>query len=73
LNINQINSFILARTNEHKILFETLGETESCLKYIRSHEIIEFLNYIICNFMDLDYLRIKNLFKKVFRIIKNIL
>ena len=119
MNTNQINSFILARTNEHKIILETLGEIEFCLKFTSRDEIInslqkiienfqieiehhhcleeevifssaleaisgkkiistiqklqkqhgevektiEFLNYIICNFKDLDYLKIENFFK----------
>jgi hemerythrin-like domain-containing protein len=41
------NNFILARSQEHKLILETLGEMEACLKYSTTEELIGKLKSLI--------------------------
>lgn len=44
------NNFILARSQEHKLILETLGEMEACLKYSTAEELTDKLKELIDRF-----------------------
>ena len=44
------NNFILARSQEHKLILESLGEVESCLKFSSADELIGKLKPVMQNF-----------------------
>ncbi|MEW6712646.1 MAG: hemerythrin domain-containing protein [Candidatus Riflebacteria bacterium] len=44
------NNFILARSQEHKLILESLGDMEACLKFSTADELIENLKRIIETF-----------------------
>ncbi|MGM0600923.1 MAG: hemerythrin domain-containing protein [Candidatus Rifleibacteriota bacterium] len=45
---NQIeNNFILARAQEHKLILETVGEMEACLKFNSADEMIQQLRQLV--------------------------
>lgn len=41
------NNFILARSQEHKMILETVGEMEACLKFSSAKELIHTLKNLI--------------------------
>jgi iron-sulfur cluster repair protein YtfE (RIC family) len=50
---NQIeNNFILARSKEHELILETVGEMEACLKFSSANEMIAELRKIVEPFKD---------------------
>lgn len=46
------NNFILARSQEHKLILETLGEMEGCLKYSTAEELVDKLKKLIDRFSE---------------------
>lgn len=44
------NNFILARSQEHKLILETMGDMEACLKFSTAAELIENLKNVIDTF-----------------------
>lgn len=46
------NNFILARSQEHKLILETVGDLEACLKFSSAKELIHNLKNVIETFRE---------------------